>query len=84
MVHPGIPQRRMNAELIEGATDGGYKKVVQNRGGVVESTTWESREPLDDVWHGIHERPLKQVPGRFTDERTPYYTPTREPDSTKW
>lgn len=84
MVHPGIPQRSMNAELREGQTDGGYKKVVQNRGGNVDRATQESREPLDDVWYGIHERPVKYMPGHFMDDRTPNYTPTAEPDMTKW
>lgn len=84
MVHPGIPQRSMNSELLEGATDGKFKKVVQNRGGTVETDTYESRESLDDVWYGIHERPLKHVYVREPRRVTPNYTPTDEPDMTKW
>lgn len=54
--------RSQNAELSEGATDGKYKKVVQGRGGVVEDTTWLSREHLDDNWFGIHEVNPKVAP----------------------
>jgi hypothetical protein len=54
--------RSVNAELNEGATDGKYKKVITNRGGVVEGTTYDDRMDLADVWHGIHEAPVKVRP----------------------
>ncbi len=49
------PTRSVNAELHMGATDGKYKKVIQNRGGFVDSATYEDRRALDDQWYGIHE-----------------------------
>lgn len=80
-----LPQlRSMNAELNEGATDGRYKKVVQNRGGFVENDTYDNRSDLDDVYYGIHETPQKDLPGKFGVHNTPNYTATRTPDSTKW
>ncbi len=78
------PLRNMNAELLEGATDGRYKKVVQNRGGAVESSTYANRDELDDLWFGIHETQPKDVPGMVGYKSTPNYVATREPDSTKW
>jgi hypothetical protein len=78
------PLRNMNAELVEGATDGGYKKVTQNRGGMVESTTYASRQQLDDLWYGIHEDNPKTIPGMAGSRPTPNYVPTATVDSTKW
>ena len=54
--------RSMNSELAEGATDGKYKKVINNRGGVVESTTHDDQAGLNDAWFGIHETPVKTLP----------------------
>lgn len=80
-----LPQlRSMNAELNEGATDGRYKKVVQNRGGFVEGGTYDNRDELDDVWYGIHEVNPKDIPGKPGYHSTPNYVPTATPDSTKW
>ncbi len=76
--------RNMNAELREGLTDGSYKKVVNNRGGVVERATYDSRNELDDVWYGIHEVELKDIKTQPGHNTTPYYVPTAMPDSTKW
>jgi len=47
----------MNADLHIGATEGSFKKVIRDRGGFVEGTTYESRKPLNDTWYGIHETP---------------------------
>jgi hypothetical protein len=52
----------MNAALSEGSTDGKYKKVVTDRGGVVEGTTYEERGDLNDNWFGIHEKKVKVAP----------------------
>lgn len=60
MVYP--QSRSVVAELNEGATDGKYKKVVNNRGGVVEQTTQAARADLKDIWYGIHEAPVKVRP----------------------
>lgn len=56
------PTRSVNAELNEGATDGKYKKVITDRGGFPETTTYRERAELDDIWFGIHEKPVKVRP----------------------
>lgn len=53
------PQRSMSGNLQEGATDGTYKKIIRERGGFVENTTWEARKDLADVWYGMYEAPVK-------------------------
>lgn len=59
----GYPARRsMNDALSEGSTDGKYKKVVTDRGGVVGEETYENRADLNDQWFGIHEKPVKVAP----------------------
>lgn len=63
------------SELAEGATDGTYKKVVRDRGGVVEATTYEQRQDLSDTWFGIHETALKNL-GDGTRRSTPNYEGT--------
>jgi hypothetical protein len=62
----------MNAELNEGATDGKYKKVVRDRGGlgVAHSGTVTARLDLHDVWYGIHEDEIKIRP-----DGKPVHTP---------
>lgn len=74
------PRRSMTADLSEGATDGRYKKVVQNRGGQVEQTFVKSRQDLSDAWYGIHESVGKTRPDSqrvATPESVP--TPTPNP-----
>lgn len=78
------PLRSLNGDLVEGATDGRYKKVVQNRGGFVGPDTYANRQPLDDVWFGIHETQPKDVPGMIGHYSTPHHVQTREPDRSKW
>ena len=74
------PLRSMNAELASGATDGTYKKVVRNRGGLeVDAATQQSREDLHDLYFGIHEKDVKQVPTRGP-ARTQAYCPTPPAD----
>lgn len=63
------------SELAEGATDGTYKKVVRDRGGVVEATTYEQRQDLSDTWFGIHETNHKNL-GDGTRRSTPNYEST--------
>lgn len=69
------PVRSPNAELNEGATDGKYKKVVNDRGGFVERGTYAMREELYPLWYGIREAPLKEVPARGA-RTTPNYVHT--------
>jgi hypothetical protein len=58
----GEHQRSMNQDLETGMVEGSYKMVVKDRGGLVESTTWEARQSLADIWHGIHECPSMHTP----------------------
>lgn len=63
--------RSVVRELEEGMTDGKYRKIVADRGGDVEMTTWRSRRDLSDTWHGIHEIDEKMRPDGIAC-RTPY------------
>lgn len=73
--------RSANAELEAGMTDGKYKKVVMDRGGVVESATYASRRDLSDVWHGIHEAPTMETPdGATTVNPYAVSTPHADPE----
>ncbi|MDX3260747.1 hypothetical protein PV336_16120 [Streptomyces sp. MI02-2A] len=67
----------MNAELSEGMTDGKYKKLVADRGGigVTNSATLLSRTDLNDVWYGRHEAMVKDRPDGQTVP-TPNYVST--------
>lgn len=71
-------QGNLRGELAEGATDGTYRKIVRDRGGVVEDTTYQQRADLADVFYGLHETPVKNL-GDGTSERTPNYR-----DSASW
>lgn len=63
--------RSMNSDLELGMVDGKYKQVVKDRGGVVETSTYESRECLNDTWYGIHEAKTFHTPD-CGDTRSPY------------
>lgn len=76
MVYP--ISRSMNADLHEGTTDGSYKKVVYDRGGVVEHATWDARRDLLDSWYGIHEKAVKMA-GDNVSGPTPNYVSTPTP-----
>lgn len=68
--------RSMNDDLRTGMIEGKYKQVVKDRS-TAEPTTYDSREDLFDIWYGIHETPVKQLPdGRSTN--TDNYVPTKE------
>lgn len=71
--------RSMNADLGEGLTDGKYKKVVNNRGGRVESTTHTARKDLNDRYFGIHEQEYKAFQDGLV-HGTPEFVPTPEAD----
>lgn len=73
--------RSMSAELSEGMTDGKYKKVVNNRGGVVEGTTQKERHDLKDTYYGIHEVQIKDRPDAVT-VTTPNFAHTPDPEPT--
>jgi hypothetical protein len=65
------PYRSCNRELNQGSIDGTYKQVNPNRGGVVESTTWNTRKDLSPTWHGIDEAAMKEMPDGIGPMRTP-------------
>lgn len=69
------PRRSMNANLSEGATDGKYKKVSPDRGGFIDTATYENRTDLNDNWFGIHEKKVKVAPDGLL-HATPEYTQT--------
>lgn len=71
------PVRSVNAELFEGSTDGKYKKVIQNRGGLIDLFSAVDKAGLDDQWYGIHEKKIKVGPsGRMG--QTPNYVNTAD------
>jgi hypothetical protein len=65
----------MEDQLCEGATDGSYKKIVRDRGGIVEQTAYEERRTLSDVFFGIHEARTKAL-GDGTYHDTPNFEST--------
>lgn len=73
----------MNANLAEGMSDSSYKKVVQDRGGIVDAATFQARSQLDDVHFGIHEARVK-ILGDGTSQVTPDFEVTPEPNSLRW
>jgi len=72
MVYPR--PRSMNHDLEEGMSDGKYKKIVANRGGIVEKDLfYTSRHDLNDLWYGIHEDMVKILPDGTVDQRSLNY-----------
>lgn len=60
------PTRSTRAELNEGMTDGKYKKVVRDRGGFVETSTWKERVDLHPEFYRIFEDDTKVRPDNVT------------------
>jgi phage tail protein X len=58
-------------ELNQGMSDGTYKQVSRDRGGVIEPATYAARKGLSDIWYGIHEATIKELP-----DALPAHTPT--------
>lgn len=78
MVYP--VSRSMNGDLAEGMSDGKYKKICPNRGGITESDLAAAeRWDLDDVWYGIHEAPVKRLPDTTVEARSEHYAATKAP-----
>jgi hypothetical protein len=76
-------QRSMNANLAEGGTDQKYKKVVQDRGGVVDAVTYTERAHLDDLYYGIHEARVKILPDGSAHV-TPDFVTTPAANMLRW
>ena len=64
--------RSVNIELRQGMTDGAYKQVVKDRGGVVEGGTYDARR-------GIVEEADKELPAALGTFRSPYAVQTPAP-----
>jgi hypothetical protein len=56
------PHRSAIDKLNQGMIDGTYKQVNRDRGGEVEPTTYDARRDLDDLYFGIHEAEVKELP----------------------
>jgi hypothetical protein len=54
--------RSVNDALRLGVTDGTWKQVVKDRGGLVETGTYDSRRDLSVAVFGIAESRDKEVP----------------------
>jgi hypothetical protein len=54
--------RSANSDLNAGSTDGKYRKINADRGGIVEDTTSNARRDLTDGWYGLHEAPVMVTP----------------------
>lgn len=73
--------RSMNRDLEEGMTDGKYKKITPNRGGVVEAELRaRSLRDLDDIWFGYHETSAKALPDSTHTDKTENYVDNRNPE----
>jgi hypothetical protein len=77
MAYPGT--RSVNRELEAGATDGKYRKVIADRGGVVERDFVANRADLTNAFYGIHEAPTMEVPGCSRACSNPYAVSTPVP-----
>lgn len=76
MVYPAL--RSMNKDLEEGMSDGKYKKICPNRGGVTEDRLlYAERADLYDVYYGIHETPDKRLPDGTLDIKSSEYVSNR-------
>jgi hypothetical protein len=77
----GLPRDlgSVNDEMRLGMTEGRYKSVVQNRGGVVETLTYDSRRDLSVSLYGIVELADKELPCGMGTYRSPYAVVTPDP-----
>ena len=53
--------RSMNAELAEGMSDGKFKKIIADRGGVVHPETYDDRRDLSSAHFDIAETKVKHL-----------------------
>ena len=78
MVYP--VSRSENKGLEAGMSDGKYKKVAPNRGGIVEAElAYRVREDLHDIWFGIHECSDKVLPDTTIERNSLEYAATKPP-----
>jgi len=77
MAYPQL--RSMNSSLVEGATDGKYKKQRPNTSGgeMNQSETNITRQSLNLLYYGIGEARMVEVPGKNSYVPNPCYTPNK-------
>lgn len=73
----------MNSALAEGMSDGKFKKVITDRGGVCDGAAYADRAQLDDLYYGIHEARTKILPDG-TSHSTPDFIATPAADMLRW
>ena len=77
MVYPA--SRSMNHDLEEGMSDGKYKKIAPNRGGITEKElAYAEREDLYDMHYGVHETPAKRLPDTTLDNESSMFVKNKE------
>ena len=71
--------RSMNESLVEGATDGKYKKQRPNTSGgtMNQEVTNTTRRSLNLLYYGIGEAKMVEVPGQNTYKLNPCFTPNK-------
>lgn len=69
----------VNEDFKLGSIDGSYKQTVKDRGGVVETLTYDSRRNLSVEAYGIVEKLDKELPSGRGLFRSPYATGTPTP-----
>lgn len=77
MAYPQL--RSMNNCLVDGATDGKYKKLRPNSSASSMNTeaTYETRRSLSLLYYGYGEAKMFEVPGRNTYVPNPCFTPNK-------
>jgi hypothetical protein len=77
MAYPQL--RSMNDSLVEGATDGKYKKRrPDTSGGLLnQDTTNTTRKALSLLYYGIGEAKMVEVPGQDSYRPNPCFTPNK-------
>lgn len=78
MAYPKL--RSMNQDLIQGATDGKYKKIRPDSGGATiqdDMTTYDTRKYLNLPYYGVGEARTMEVPGTNRIELKPDFHPNK-------
>lgn len=77
MAYP--PLRSMNSSLVEGATDGKYKKIRPDAHPVDmdAQVTYTTRRALSLPYYGVGEPRMVEVPGRNSYVENPCFQPNK-------
>ena len=68
----------VNEDFKLGSIDGSYKQAVKDRGGVVETATYDARKDVAAAY-GINECPDKELPAAGGKFKYPYEPTTPSP-----